>query len=80
MAERFRITDGSGNDVYLEDGTDIWNNEACVLVTVDGDAPVPDTARLDLEKAIALRDALQAFIDGRFDAFIGEAGAGGSNP
>lgn len=72
MAERFRITDTSGTDVYLEYSKDARTGESVVLITADGDAQVPDTARLGMENAIALRDALNAFIDGRFDAFAAD--------
>lgn len=78
MAERFRITDEHGNDIYLEDVRSYPGNEARVMLTVDGDAPVPDTAFLGVEQAIALRDALDAFINDRFDAFIKQAGEGGT--
>ncbi|WP_280411716.1 hypothetical protein [Nocardia asiatica] len=67
MAERFRITDRHGCDVYLEDAP----SDAEIVVTVDPpDAPLPANAYLNMEQAIVLRDALDAFIDGRFDDFL----------
>lgn len=69
MGERFRIADATGStDIILEDS--YRGDEARIMLTVDGNAPVPDTAWLNVEKAIAVRDALDAFIGGRFDAFL----------
>lgn len=76
MGERFRITDKYGADVVLEDSF----TAAQIVVIVDPpDAPVPATAYLDMEQAIAVRDALGAFINGRFDAFL-KADKGEQNP
>lgn len=73
VSERFRITDVHGADVYLEDAPP--GDVPRVVLAVDPpDAPVPGSAYLDVAQAIAVRDALDAFIEGRFDEFIKQVG------